>query len=316
MGHAWYVGKRFFVNPDASSSTPYPQELNQWNSSIEEPLHQDDLTFCGEGFETLDMALGDVGECALAQYGLKTRPIPSRNGFYLGAVSALRKRPLRAGVSHGESADVLIATLSTETSLPKGRIEQPLDRSQSRGAQDVILLITNSSPTELASKGVAQNDIDELDRMLEDQDERRRVDERRTSNAENEVEFELVHGDGHGKRMEANTNEEVVWTLAEEHEDIQDDVAFVDGAWNKNAAVFEQKYPSDSVFALDADDAAPNDEVVKEAEAAAVEGEAVDFPEVDADGKHEATLRDAVAEEVLVQKEDRFLRGRQIAHLI
>ena len=29
----------FFANPDASSSAPYPQELNQWNSSIEEPLH-------------------------------------------------------------------------------------------------------------------------------------------------------------------------------------------------------------------------------------------------------------------------------------
>ena len=28
-----------FVNPDASSSAPYHQELNQWNSSIEEPLH-------------------------------------------------------------------------------------------------------------------------------------------------------------------------------------------------------------------------------------------------------------------------------------
>ena len=39
---------------------------------------------------------------------------------------------------------------------------------------------------------------------------------------------------------------------------------------------------------------------VKEAEAAAVEVESVDFPEVDADRKDEATLRDAVAEEVLV----------------
>ena len=29
----------FFANPHASSSAPYPQELNQWNSSIEEPLH-------------------------------------------------------------------------------------------------------------------------------------------------------------------------------------------------------------------------------------------------------------------------------------
>ena len=29
----------FFVNPDASSSAPYPQELHQCNSSREEPLH-------------------------------------------------------------------------------------------------------------------------------------------------------------------------------------------------------------------------------------------------------------------------------------
>ena len=29
----------FFANPDASSSAPYSQELYQWNSSLEEPLH-------------------------------------------------------------------------------------------------------------------------------------------------------------------------------------------------------------------------------------------------------------------------------------
>ena len=29
----------FFANPVASSSAVYPQELNQWNSSSEEPLH-------------------------------------------------------------------------------------------------------------------------------------------------------------------------------------------------------------------------------------------------------------------------------------
>ena len=42
LGHTWYIGKRFFfffANPHASSSAPYPQELNQWNSSTEEPLH-------------------------------------------------------------------------------------------------------------------------------------------------------------------------------------------------------------------------------------------------------------------------------------
>ena len=33
------ISKNVFVNPDASSSAHYPQELNQWSSSIEEPLH-------------------------------------------------------------------------------------------------------------------------------------------------------------------------------------------------------------------------------------------------------------------------------------
>ena len=28
-----------FANPQASSTALYPQELHQWNSSIEEPLH-------------------------------------------------------------------------------------------------------------------------------------------------------------------------------------------------------------------------------------------------------------------------------------
>ena len=28
-----------FANPQPSSTAPYPQELHQWNSSIEEPLH-------------------------------------------------------------------------------------------------------------------------------------------------------------------------------------------------------------------------------------------------------------------------------------
>ena len=33
------ISGNVFANPDASSSAPFPQELNQWNSSIEEPLH-------------------------------------------------------------------------------------------------------------------------------------------------------------------------------------------------------------------------------------------------------------------------------------
>ena len=33
------ISGNVFANPDASSSAPYPQELNQWSSSIEEPFH-------------------------------------------------------------------------------------------------------------------------------------------------------------------------------------------------------------------------------------------------------------------------------------
>ena len=111
----------------------------------------------------------------------------------------------------------------------------------------------------------------------------------------------MVHGAVADRTLPAPgvAAEEDGWTLTEEHEDIQDDVVFADGAWNENAAVFEYKDPLDTVLALDADEAA-DDEAMEEAEAAAVEVEAVDFPEVDADRKDEATLRDAVAEEVLV----------------
>ena len=104
-----------------------------------------------------------------------------------------------------------------------------------------------------------------------------------------------MNGDDHGKnRIEAHTNEEEPWTLAEEYEDIQHDVTFADGVGNENVSVFEQKYSLDSVLALDANDATSDNEVVKEAETAIVEGEAVDLPEVDDDRKDEAILRDIV----------------------
>ena len=111
----------------------------------------------------------------------------------------------------------------------------------------------------------------------------------------------MVHGAVADRTLPAPgvAAEEDGWTPAEEHEDIQDEVVFADGAWNENATVFELKDSLDTVLALDVDDAVTDDEVVKEAEAEAVDGEAVDFPEVDADRKDEATLRDAVAEEVL-----------------
>ena len=39
LGHTHGISGNVFANPDASSSAPYPQELNPWSSSSEEPLH-------------------------------------------------------------------------------------------------------------------------------------------------------------------------------------------------------------------------------------------------------------------------------------
>ena len=39
LGHAWYIGKRFCKSNVASSSAPYPQELNPWSSHLSEPIH-------------------------------------------------------------------------------------------------------------------------------------------------------------------------------------------------------------------------------------------------------------------------------------
>ena len=67
-----------------------------------------------------------------------------------------------------------------------------------------------------------------------------------------------------------------------------DDVVFVDGDWNKNSAVLEQKDLFGAVSVFVADDVVPNSEVLKVAETEIVEGEfVVDFPATDADGKNE-----------------------------
>ena len=253
---------------DANDLPEVPGLLEQDGEELCRALQCPYLTSRGESFETLDrcafaakaMALVEVVECT-ASHTAWAEDMSEfiMNEFYLGAVSTLRKQrchhsaqacPMESSQMIQVSA-ALIATLSTEMGLLKGRLGQPLDRSQCSGAQHDGLLVTNSNPTELASKAIAQDDTDELDCMWKDQDERRRADERRASNEENEVEGELMRGDNHGKnRMDASTNEEDSWTLAEKHEDIHDDVVFVDVDWNENAAVFEQKDLLDTVLAF------------------------------------------------------------------
>ena len=261
--------------------------LSCWSRTAKNSVEHSSVStapFFGENFETLDqsalaagaMILGNVAERAASHtVWAEDTSDYTMHGFYLGAVSALRKQRSHhsAQVCPMDSPQMIqVSNRDSECgdgACPKEYTDSPWIGSQSRGVQD---------------------NTDELDRTLEGQDERRRADERRTSNVENEVEGELVRGDGHGEnRLEVSTIEEDVWTPAEEHEDIQDDVAFVDGDRNKNYAAYEQKYSLDSVLALDANDAAPDDEVVKEAEAVIVEGEAVDLPGVDFDRKDEAT---------------------------
>ena len=49
------ISGNVFANPDASSSAPYPQELNQWSSSIEEPLHSSTVEKSGRQKQHQDL---------------------------------------------------------------------------------------------------------------------------------------------------------------------------------------------------------------------------------------------------------------------
>ena len=49
------ISGNVFVNSDAVSSAPYPQELHQWNSSIEEPLHSSTVEKSERQEQNLDL---------------------------------------------------------------------------------------------------------------------------------------------------------------------------------------------------------------------------------------------------------------------
>ena len=55
LGRTWYIGKRFFAHPHASSSAPFPRELNQWNSPVEEPLHSTTVEKIGRPEQNQDL---------------------------------------------------------------------------------------------------------------------------------------------------------------------------------------------------------------------------------------------------------------------
>ena len=130
-----------FLLPGNATDVPEMLELPE----------QDDLTFFGESFETLDqcafaaevMALGDVAECAASHtVWVEDTSDSIADGFYLGAVLALRKQRHRSAQACPREnpqmiqvSEALIATPSANTRSPKGRFGQPLDRSQSRGSQ-------------------------------------------------------------------------------------------------------------------------------------------------------------------------------------
>ena len=138
--------------PSDATDVPVVLELlEQDGEELCRVLHCLYLTSCGKGFEILNqcafaaeaMALGDVAASHTAWAEDTSDSIT--NGFYLGAVSALRKQrchPMESSQMIQVSA-ALFATLSTETGLLKGRVGQPLDRSQSSNAQHDGLLVIN-----------------------------------------------------------------------------------------------------------------------------------------------------------------------------
>ena len=70
MGHTHGFSGNVFVIPDASSSAPYPQELNPWSSSTEEPLHSSTV-------EKSERQKQDQGQRCQSGQSAKNSVIPS-----------------------------------------------------------------------------------------------------------------------------------------------------------------------------------------------------------------------------------------------
>ena len=63
-----------FVNPTASSSSPYPRELNQWSSGTEEPLHSSTV-------EQSESRTQDQDQRCQSGQSAKNSVIPGEAGF-------------------------------------------------------------------------------------------------------------------------------------------------------------------------------------------------------------------------------------------
>ena len=99
------ISGNVFANPDASSSAPYPQELNQWSSSIEEPLHsstvekserqkQDQDLRCQSGPSAKKIQSSSVEETLQRITGQTNNDCRFR---IFTLTSSLRQQPLLAG---------------------------------------------------------------------------------------------------------------------------------------------------------------------------------------------------------------------------
>ena len=111
------------ANPDASSSAPYPQELNQWSSSIEEPLHsstvekserqKDQDPRCQSGPSAKDLVIFSGGDssknCDADQQRLQILDLHFDNFFHTSNVCLLEDKIHNRGmhlftISYGSCA--------------------------------------------------------------------------------------------------------------------------------------------------------------------------------------------------------------------
>ena len=69
------ISGNVFVNPAASSSSPYPQELNPWSSGTEEPLHSSTV-------EQSERRTQDQDQRCQSGQSAKNSVIPSEAGFF------------------------------------------------------------------------------------------------------------------------------------------------------------------------------------------------------------------------------------------
>ena len=159
------ISGNVFVNPDASSSAPYPQELRQWNSSMEEPLHsstvdkserqkQDQDLRCQSGPSAKNSVIFSEPDITQDVISVQTCPSEENKSVRVEQTHDGSGKPDKHNVAIQDDPEVYheIKMLNTDNELISERIEEDMDFRIPGQPHSVVKHAQSTSVRELSQK--------------------------------------------------------------------------------------------------------------------------------------------------------------------